>query len=47
MNFAVREQEPEEHIGADSPYIIQPEYKSEQVYQELLPKLLLLDDHIH
>ena len=28
-------------------YIIGPEYKSELVYQELLPKLLSLDEHIH
>ena len=28
-------------------YIIAAEYKSEIVYQELLPKLLTLDEHMH
>lgn len=36
----------EENDGPES-YIISAEYKAEQVYQELMPKLLLLDEHIH
>ena len=28
-------------------YIIQPEFKAETAYQELLPKLLAMDEHLH
>lgn len=36
----------EDNDGPES-YIISAEYKAEQVYQELMPKLLILDEHIH
>ena len=36
-----------EDMSGAGDYIIGPEYKSELVYQELLPKLLTLDEHIH
>jgi len=38
--------DPEEVDGPES-YIISTEYKAEIVYQELLPKLLELDEHIN
>jgi len=31
----------------NSDYIISPEYKAEIAYQELLPKLLIMDEHLH
>ena len=34
-------------MSGHSNYLISPEYKSEIIYQELLPKLLSLDEHIH
>jgi len=46
MNFVVAQNEPEDMSGADN-YGIAPEYKAEIVYQELMPKILALDEHIH
>lgn len=46
MNFVTAQNEPDDMSGADN-YIIAPEYKAEIVYQELMPKILVLDEHIH
>jgi len=46
MNFVAAQNEQEDMSGADN-YIIAPEYKAEIVYQELMPKVLVLDEHIH
>jgi len=39
--------EPPEEVTSNGDYIIQPEYKAEIAYQELLPKLLSMDEHLH
>ena len=36
-----------EDLSGAGDYIIAAEYKSEIVYQELMPKLLTLDEHMH
>ena len=51
MNFvaaAQQQNEPAvEDLSGNADYIIASEYKSEIIYQELMPKLLTLDEHIH
>ena len=48
LNVGAAQDQPEEGNSAGDPsYIITPEYKSEIVYQELLPKLLAFDEHLH
>lgn len=49
MQFvAAQQNEPaQDEMSGGGDYIISPEYKSEIIYQELLPKILILDEHIH
>ena len=46
FSSAAQQNEPEE-VTSTGDYIIQPEYKAEIAYQELLPKLLAMDEHLH
>jgi len=46
MNVGHVINEPDD-LSASENYLISSEYKAESVYQELLPKLLLYDEHIH
>ena len=39
--------EPTEEMSAQETYMITPDHKREIVYQELMPKVLLLDERIH
>jgi len=39
--------EPVDDLSAQENYLISPEFKAELVYQELLPKLLIFDEHIY
>ena len=41
------QQEPPEEAEVNGEYIIGPEYKAEIAYQELMPKLLIMDEHLH
>jgi len=45
MNLVMATNEPADDVSND--YAIPPEYKNEIIYQELLPKLLCFDDHMH
>lgn len=47
MNMVNMVHEAQEEEAPADIYIISPEFKSEQVYQELLQKLLIYDEHIH
>ena len=40
-------EEPADEMSAQETYMITPEHKRELVYQELMPKVLLLDERIH
>lgn len=47
MNVGAAMNNDPDELSAEGNYLISAEFKSEAVYQELLPKLLLYDEHMH
>ena len=47
MNVGHVINEPVDDLSAQEIYFISPEFKVEIVYQELLPKLLIYDEHLY
>lgn len=47
MAYCAQNEAAVEEEKSSGDYIIGPEYKSEIAYQELMPKLLMMDEHIH
>jgi hypothetical protein len=46
MNLVMQTNEPADDNSVND-YAIAPEFKGEIIYQELMPKLLMFDQHIH